>query len=204
MKSRVCLLMSRVLLFLTVSVAGVTAAQAQFSLSVTSPLSIPTQQYAPATVTITPQADGWTGTVVLTCGTMPAYASCIFPNAIQTFAVTANTPATATVYVNTSEIYKYQSKLQPSRIEGRIKGRMEGVALCSLFAPAMFLLFTGKRRKKAAGMMLFALVLLPLGLLTGCTGMRPPSTPPGTYSVVMTGYSGYYTTTTTMTLVVTP
>ncbi len=174
-----------------------TAARAQFTLSVNSPLTIQTAHYAPASVTITPQSDGWSGTVVLLCSTTAPYVSCIFPNAQQSFAITANTPLTTNVYVNTSEVYKYEGKLKQTR--------MENIALCSLFAPAMCWLFLGgRRRKKAAGLMLFALALLPLAGLTGCTSMIPPSTPPGSYPVTFTAYSGYYGQTVAMTLVVTP
>jgi hypothetical protein len=188
-------------LILTVCVMSMTAAHAQFNMSVNSPLTIPTEQYAPATVTLTSGTDNWSGTVVVTCGSLPAYASCIFPNAIQSFAVSASTPTTATIYINTSEIYKYQSKAQPSSIQGR----MEGVALCSLFTPALcFLFMSGKRRKRAAGLMLFTLAMLPLAGLTGCTSIRPPSTPPGTYNIAISAYSNNFATTSVLQLVVTP
>jgi len=188
----------RTFLMLMVCAVSTTASRAQFNLSVNSPLTIQTEKYAPVTVTMTSANDSWSGAVTLTCSTTAPYVSCIWPNAQQTFAVSAGSPATATIYINTSEVFKYESKVQPSR--------MQGVALCSLFAPAMCWLFLGGRsRKKAFGLMLFGLALLPLGALTGCgSRITPPSTPPGTYSVIFNGYSGYYAPTAVLQLIVTP
>jgi len=197
MTTKVSALVRRAFLMLIACGLSALTAHAQFNISLTSPLTLHTQQYGPVTVTLTSANDLWSGNVVLTCSTPAPYSSCIFPKEEQSFAVSPSGSTIATVYINTSEIYKYQSKVQTTR--------MENVALCSLFAPAMCWLFLGgKRRKKAAGMVLFVLALLPLAGLTGCTSMTPPSTPPGTYFVNFVGTSGGYVAAAQLTLVVTP
>jgi hypothetical protein len=152
-----------------------TAAHAQFTVSVSpNPATVRTEYSVPLTLTLTSQA-GWTGQVFLECANLPEYASCTFPPGQGGVSVAASAPTTLTVDLQTSAIYNYEGKLH--------QNRMQTVALCSLFAPAMCWLFLGgRRRKKAAGLMLFTLVLLPIAGLSGCGNVKPPSTPPGTYN----------------------
>jgi len=175
-------------------------AHAQFSVAVSpAPITLQTGHHSNETITLTSAGHNWSGTVEVACANLPEYATCKFtPTLNQTFQVTANTPTTATFILNTSLVDGYE--------DGMMTTRMQGVALCSLFIPAMCCLFwRGKRRKQGVRfLLLFLLAFLPLAGLTGCGGTQPPSTPPGTYNILIQGSGGVYNESATLVLTVTP
>jgi hypothetical protein len=169
-------------------------------LSNNGPLKIPSNQYAPVTVTVTPGNLGFAGSVVLSCTNMPVDSSCKFPNLNQILGVN-NAATSITFLINTSLVDDYESKAVPQHsAAGRI-------AICSLFAPALGLLFfarrKGARQLGAARLMMFVLALIPLSGLAGCAAVHPAATPPGTYSVIITGSAGSQVQATTIALTVT-
>jgi hypothetical protein len=182
--------------------AGGSAASAQgnYTLSNNGPLKIPSNEYAPVTVTVTPGSLGFSGSVVLACTNMPVDSSCKFPGLNQILGVN-NAATSITFLINTSLVDDYESKAVPQHsTAGRI-------AICSLFAPALGLLFfarrKGARQLGAARLMLFVLALVPLSALAGCAAVHPAGTPPGAYSVIITGSAGSQVQSTTIALTVT-
>ncbi len=176
-----------------------TMAHAQFSLTVApSPLTLQTGHHSTETITLTSTANNWSGGVAVACTNLPVYATCKFPSLIQTFQVADNAPTTATFTLNTSFVDGYEN--------GMITTRTRGVELCLLLAPAICCVFwSGKRRKQGVRfLLLFLLAFLPLAGLTGCTGTQPPSTPPGTYNILIQGGGGGYAASATLVLTVTP
>ena len=156
-----------------------------FTMTNSGPLTLASQQYGTVTVTITP-VGGYSGQVDLSCGGLPVYASCNFPNSTATINLSGGAVAESLV-INTSQINNYQAKSQH-------KG-LSRIALGTLFAPAAFLMFfVRKRGMKFAAvtrLLLLMLALYPLAGLAGCAAVKPNATPPGTYNFVVYGtFSG--------------
>ncbi len=125
------------------------------------------------TVTVTP-LNGYAGTVTITCGTLPAAASCVAAPLV--FTASSSTAQTAKINISTS------SKTPASA----------GFLLFPLGALGM--IFTLRRRRTSAGLLVMTLVLAGAGLvgLAGCgsgnatTSSSSTSTPVGTYTVPVT------------------
>jgi hypothetical protein len=192
--------LSRIAGALLVALSALTASAQlpSFTLSNNGPIKIASNHYGPVTVTVTP-VGGFSGTVLLTCNNMPVHASCKFPNLDQVVPVSGG-PASLTFTINTTEVDQYNAKLAPVKLGKR------QIALATLFAPALCLLFFARRKSARSGLtrlMLFVLALLPLSALAGCAAVYPPSTPPGSYSVIINGNAGPQNIPTVITLVVT-
>jgi len=144
-------------------------------------LTLKTQQSGPVQVTITP-VGGASGVADLTCATMPPYASCNWPNLVQTFPFSGS-PVTFALTINTSDIDKYDPT-------GELRGRRSAIAFATLgFPAALFLFFRKRRRGLAVQALLLLAVFCPILALTGCSDTYPQSTPPGTYTIHIT--NGY-------------
>lgn len=133
------------------------------------------------TVSVT-AAGGATGVVTLSCGALPAHASCTFSPATVTLNGTA--VQTSTLTIGTSAV---SALAMPARPGSR---RVElAVYACSLL-PLFGLGLAFRRKRWAPGLLAFAL-LLGVGTvgLAGCgggTATVSTTTTPGTYSVVVT------------------
>jgi hypothetical protein len=157
-----------------------------FVLTSDSPLTLRTEHHGAATVTVTP-VGGLSDMVSINCGAMPIYATCaVVPGQVS---VGNGTAQSVSVQIETDQVAGYAS------LERRL-----GVVVACLFP--CFLLYRGRLR----GLMLVLLLGVAAGGVIGCSGKYPLATPPGTYSIVISGHG--QTTgldrTTTLRLVVTP
>jgi hypothetical protein len=128
-----------------------------------NPLNITSGSSGMALITAT-GVGGYSGTLTLACGTLPAQLSCSFTtttltlsstNTVQSSTLTIATSSTATLY-------------RPAVFGGREAPR---VFAAMLFGPALGgLLLTGFRRRKQAGLRLLLLLLVLSSALLGMTG----------------------------------
>lgn len=161
-----------------------------FSLSVSSiSLTLPSGGYQVLTLTVTP-VGGFPGTVALGCASVPTHTLCNFKP--STSPPLSNGAQTVQFTVNTSDVLGYGQRVGkltlpgfPSRENG--SPRLAGVLfplmmLCGLVGAATRRLDLRLRR-------LFLLVAIA-GLsfsVAACSGKLPGVTPPGTYTVTVTG-----------------
>lgn len=162
-----------------------------FVLTSDSPLTLRTEHHGAATVTVTP-VGGLSDTVSISCGAMPIYATCaVVPGEVSIGNATAQR---VSVKIETDQVAGYAS------LE-----RRWGVVLACVF-PCFLIGLTSRHRDRLRGAMLVLLLAGVAGGVIGCSGKYPMATPPGTYSIVISGHG--QTTgldrTTTLTLVVTP
>ena len=162
-----------------------------FVLTSDSPLTLRTEHHGAATVTVTP-VGGLSDTVSIRCGAMPIYATCaVVPGEASIGNATAQS---VSVKIETDQVVGYAS------LE-----RRWGVVLACVF-PCFLIGLSSGYRGRLRGLMLVLLLAGVAGGLIGCSGKYPLATPPGTYSIVISGHG--QTTglerTATLTLVVTP
>jgi hypothetical protein len=145
-----------------------------------NPLNITSGSSGMALITAT-GVGGYTGTLTLACGTLPAQLSCSFTTTSLTLSST-NTVQSSTLTIATSSTAALE---RPAGFGG---GRAPRVFAAMLFCPALGgLLLTGFRRRKHAGLRLLLLLLLFSSTLLGLTGCGSNSThATGTYTVPVT------------------
>jgi Pro-kumamolisin, activation domain/Bacterial Ig-like domain (group 3)/Putative Ig domain len=162
----------------TSGIVTVTIGTPGFSVTVNpASLVIPFAHSGVAAVTITPQG-GFTGTVSITCGTLPAYFSCSFvPSSVSL------TPASGAL---TSTLTIYTALLPPAPAD---RPASRSLAATAFLAPAFIGLFAIRRHKQSSQRRArtWMLALLCLGLagfaaLNGC-GRGDHQAPDGYYSV---------------------
>jgi len=153
------------------------------------------------TVTITPQA-GFTGTVNLSCASLPSLSSCNFsPATIGT----SGTVAQATLQIKTTAVSTAKKHQGPRQL------RYWAFAL--LFPVGLLQITTARGRRKTGGNTVALIVLMILGCAmfacggSGRTTSGPPAqplpgTPSGTFTVVVSGTSGNIIQTANFTLTV--
>jgi sugar lactone lactonase YvrE len=139
------------------------------SLSPTS-LSLQPGQAGATTVTITPTA-GYTGTVALSCSSLPADVLCTF-NA-NTLAVNGG-PATVQLTISTNNFPEI----------GSVRRGSSGTLLAMMFGLPMVLLF--RKRRRLLGALLAVLVVVGLQAVSGCS-TAPTYASPFSGSVTVTG-----------------
>jgi hypothetical protein len=164
-----------------VSVSGTATG---FSIAV-SPASVTmaASENATVTVTLTSQS-GFTDTIGLGCGSLPAGITCHFTPVSVNLA--ANATATSSLVIDTGYPLTGGAAAMNSH------GRSKGVALAGLLLPlaAFFGLFFRRFRKRHAAMFTMMLILLFSGaamLVSGCGGISSSSAAPGTYVIQVTG-----------------
>ena len=154
-----------------------------FAIAPASPtLTLQTQHHLTTTLNLT-SLGAFADTLSFDCSNLPAYASCKFtPGSLQ---LLPNGTATASLYLDTSAVIGYASRLTPQQ-----PGRSNSpISLALLLSPAALLLgiATRRQRKTALRLLLLLIALLPVPLaFTGCSGLYPGSTPPGTYTIGIT------------------
>ena len=134
-------------------------------------LTIASGSAGSSTVTVTP-AGGYAGSIALTCGSLPAQASCVISPASLTFTSSSSAAQSAAVKISTSS-------------------KTPATAALLLFPlGGLGMLFALRRRRSHPGLLLLLLILSGAGLFgfTGCGGGSGSSnnTPVGTYPVVIT------------------
>jgi sugar lactone lactonase YvrE len=163
---------------------SVTSYGTSFNLVVTpATVSIPTGQNATVTVTLT-SVSGFTDTIGLGCGTLPAGVNCHFSNISVPLA--ANGAATAQLTIDTN------NPLGGGASAMNKQPGQRNFELAGLFLP--FSLFLGwivwRFRKRHAGVLSTVLILVLSGaalLATGCIGFTQNSAAAGTYTIQVVG-----------------
>jgi len=181
------------------ALSGLRASAQLFTVTNNGPLTVESGHYGTFTVTVTPSGN-LSALVAINCSNLPANSECFFPQSVNGLEV-SNTPATMTVIFDSATVYNYETKATPLR-----RGT-ERVALASLFASALCVLFVGRRRLRVwpgLRMMVCALALLPLAGLAGCASTKPLVTPPGNYLVNVSASYGTFTANSTLNITVTP
>ena len=155
-----------------------------FSIAV-SPASVSMAASENATVTVTlTSASGFTDTIGLGCGSLPAGITCHFTPVSVNLA--SNATATSSLVIDTGYPLTGGAAAMNSHASSR------GVFLAGLLAPfaAIFGLFLRRFRKRHAAVFTTVLVLLLSSaamLISGCGGISSSSAAPGTYVIQVTG-----------------
>lgn len=164
-----------------------------------SPTSVTVASGSPATstLTVTP-AGGFNGSVTITCGSLPTYASC---NTGSTPPATFSTPQNFTVTITTNG----SSTATPAAL--LVTGTSVPALLASACSLLGLVLLRSLRRRGRLSPGLLALIaslsLVPFLGLVGCGGSTSHKTAPGTYSIPLTVTpSTGSATTATLTLIV--
>lgn len=167
-----------------------------FSITASGPLTLVTQHHGPITITVTPLY-GFSGNVTLNCGTLPPFARCEWGDALltSTSVSVSGSPASTQLTIETSAVLDYQSSTRPAGA-GRTR-----IALAGLTFPLLCLIY--RRRKGAVRLALCVIAGLSVLSLSGCDIKYPGSTPPGTYSITISGASGTTQNSGVLTLIVT-
>ena len=155
-----------------------------FTLTVTpASVSVAKNQNVTVTVALTP-ISGFTDTIGLGCGSLPAGVNCHFST--PTISLPATGAQNVQLTIDTNNPLGGGSSAMNARPANR------GVSLAGLFLPlsVLFGIFFWRFRRRHAAAMTAALVLL-LGvaamLVTGCSGFSQSSAAPGTYVIQVTG-----------------
>jgi hypothetical protein len=183
-------------------VAKVAAAPADFSVAV-SPATTSTTSGSTTsgiTVTVSSVNSSYGQAVALSCGSMPAHAACHFTSTSVTPAASAVT-STLTISTNGSAS---SSLLAPSTNGG---ARIFYAMLLPIGGIALLGAGSGSRRKRLFGFLLLGIILMGLLMLPACGGSSGgggggTNTPPGSYSITVSGQGGGATHSATLKLTV--
>jgi hypothetical protein len=164
----------------------ITSQGTSFTLTVTpATLSVATSQNATVTVTLT-SVSGFTDTIGLGCGSLPAGVTCHFSNI--SLALAANGTSTAQLVIDTNNpLGGGSSAAAMNKQPGQQRAEMAG-----LFLP--FSLFMGwilwRFRKRHTSILSMVLILVLSGaamLATGCIGFTQNSAAAGAYTIQVIG-----------------
>jgi YVTN family beta-propeller protein len=152
-------------------------------------------------LTVTP-ANGFTGSVTLSCSGAPVNSTCVVSPSALTISSTSAQTATLT--------FTAHSLTAENRMPAKPWTLRSTVELAGLPLAAMLLMM--RRRKSWAALMMVVLMLLPVAALSGCGGgsgggggggtQTPVNTSPGSYSLVVTAVSGAISQTATVAVTV--
>ncbi len=184
-------------------VAKVVAAPADFSVAV-SPTTTSTTSGSTTsgiTVTVSSVNSSYGQAVGLSCGSMPAHATCHFTSTSVTPAASA---VTSTLTISTAALPGAAASLAPSkngdtRIFYAVFLPIGGIALLGAG--------NNSRRKRLFGFLLLGIILMGLLMLPACGGSSGgggggTNTPPGSYSITVSGQGGGATHSATLKLTV--
>jgi uncharacterized repeat protein (TIGR01451 family) len=178
---------------------AVNVAVTSFALSLSSPVTVTSGQPAIYTVTINPQFGAFDREIALSCGTLPALAACAFSPAklvpgartvTRTMTITTTSPLAA---ANCRPAWPWALWLPV------------GVVLAAVLGPCRP---RAARPRRIITLFFLAALALPIAFQLGCGGSASPgslprhATPPGAYTITVTGTSGVVQSSGTATLVV--
>jgi len=182
-------------------VAKVGAAPADFSVAL-SPATASTtsgQTTSGITVTVSSVNSSYGQAVALSCGSMPAHAACHFTSTSVTPAASAVT-STLTISTNGSASSRV---LAPSTNGGT---RIFYAMFLPIGGIALLGAGSASRRKRLFGFLLLGIILMGLLMLPACGGSSGggggTNTPPGSYSITVSGQGGGATHSATLKLTV--
>ncbi len=190
------------------SINGVTLTSPGSSPGVFS-LSIPSGGYEVLSLTVTPFG-GFTDPVKFGCNSVPDHTQCVFSQ--QTTQPLSDGTQSVQFTINTSDVLGYGQKVGELRLPP-IGQKSAALLLATVLWPLGILcgLLGGlfRRSYRRLGRLLMLLAVVGIGLsLEACSGKLPGETPPGSYTIVLTGTdAGTQTTLThsiTINLTVTP
>jgi hypothetical protein len=134
-----------------------------------------------STITVTPA--GWfSGTISLSCAITPVAANNPATCSIQPASITLNGTTAVTTILTASTTGAASSFNQPNKLLWPSAG---GAALALVFLFGI----PGRRRSWRTMLGMVLLLLAVCGAIPGCTGTLSHSTPPGLYSITVTGTS---------------
>ena len=179
-----------------------------FTITTASPsLAIRTEHHASIQVQVATEG-GLVDTIVLSCANLPQWATCTYhPGALsinQTATPADSTTSASTLTIDTDFVLGY-AQLRPTE-----KPATRGLRTVTPIAFAVLIpglaLFGLRRRTRLPRLLLAALLSVAVLSAAGCSGLYPPHTVPGTYTINVTGLAqnNNLTRSTPLTLIVTP
>src|SRR5579859_5434480 len=176
--------------------ANVTVRNPDYSIAPTLPsVTVTAGQSGTEHITFTPNP-GTGAAMTLACSSLPAHSSCAFlPATVPAGSTLTDVVVTIHTTANTSA----------SLTHGRnFSAYASWLAFAGLFGMAVMTM--PPKRRRASAIVLVMLCVFGLALLIGCGSHSSPpvnnGTPPGTYTITVTGSSGNVTHTTTFSLTV--
>ena len=167
-------------------IVNLTGSGIDFSMSSGGSATIQAGATATYSVAVTSVGGTFSNQVNLTCGTVPAYSVCtINPTSVIPGAGNAAVTVAIKTTGTAASLHDPGAATRPLFASWTLT---TGIGLLATF-------LCGSRRRKRAGMLLLTIALIA-GVLVciGCQGLGSPaqgtSTPPGTYTVLVTGTSG--------------
>lgn len=171
-----------------------------FSIKPSSPtLTIQTGHHGSLDIALL-SVGGLTGQFTLTCGSLPAVATCAFTQ--PTLSLPASGTGTTTLTIDTDAVIGFRSSLNRSSLHWPVN-----ISIASLF-PLGLLAFAKRRRRGATLVCLWLLAVASLRL-SASSSKYPAHTPPGTYLIhlqatgTLVGSTTSQTQTANLTLVIT-
>ena len=181
----------------TSSPLTVTITPQDFTLSATPSITLKAEHHTTIPIALA-SVGSFSGTVALSCSNLPIWTSCDFRPGSAI--LSANGTAGSSLYLDTDAVIGYARNDTRSR-----PGTLPAAPISLALLIPTALLLALRRRRLPVRLLLFALTTLATTLtLSGCSGLYPPHTPPGTYTITVTGTSGTMIHTANMTLNVTP
>jgi Bacterial Ig-like domain (group 3) len=174
----------------------VTVAPLDYTLTTSNPsISIQTEHHLPIKVNLV-SIGGFADKVALACVNLPAHASCTFEeNSLQ---LLPNGTATTNVTIDTDDVRGYARNDSPGAVNS---------ITYALLPAGLLILFAARRRRSLLRLLLTLAAISGVSLtVNGCSGLYPKSTPPGTYTINVSGVgtNSKLTHTQAITLTVTP
>jgi hypothetical protein len=158
-----------------------------YSVSATpTSLTITRGQTGTASIAITP-LNGYAGTITLSCGALPAEATCSFSPAQIVFTALSQSSQATTLTIGTKQVALLAPETKPG-----IPGRLASALAVALWLPSSLLGVFTLRRKVPTGTRtglyigVIILGLFSLVSLNACGGHSKLTTPAGTYTVPIT------------------
>jgi hypothetical protein len=180
----------------TAAITETIVSPADFTITTTSPnLTIKTEHHLTTKVTLT-SIRSFADNVSVACSNLPAHASCTFDR--TSLQLLPNGTATTNVTIDTDDVRGYAHNESPKALS----------SITYALLPASLLTLLAARRRRSLVRLLLALIAIGTLTLTvnGCSGLYPKSTPPGTYTINLSGAGANtnLTHTQAITLTVTP
>jgi len=141
-------------------------------------ITIETQHHASLGLTVT-SIGGFSGPINLACGAaLPPVVTCELAPQVS---LPANGSVGTTLTLDTDAVLDFKSSVEPTQNRG---SRFGWIA----FASVLPLMLFGLSRRRSCLRLVAVAAIVGAGLttLTGCSGKYPASTPPGTYTIVLT------------------